>query len=176
MMYHNLLLFSRLRIMHIVVGNYRAEPEQTPYTGSCQREVGLATGWADGGTDATGLAVERSCCHRSASSKRLRAASPAIPNGIAGEPPAGLMACTSVKTPLGVIWTIILMGGSVKYRLPSGPAVIACGWALAVGTVNSVITPLVVTRPMMLSNLLTNHRLPSGPVVMSLGSFGPVTG
>src|SRR5215470_16124069 len=37
-----------------------------PYTGSCQREVGLATGWADGSTDATGLAVERSCCHRSA--------------------------------------------------------------------------------------------------------------
>src|SRR5215471_48344 len=41
----------------------------TPYTGLCQREVGLATGWADCGTDATGLAVVRSCCHRSASSK-----------------------------------------------------------------------------------------------------------
>src|SRR5215831_6174017 len=90
--------------------------------------------------------------------------------------PAGLIACTSVKTPLGVIRTIILMGGSVKYRFPSGPAVIACGWALAVGTVNSVSTPLVVTRPMMLSNLLTNHRLSSGPVVMLMGPFGPVTG
>src|SRR5213594_3667238 len=90
--------------------------------------------------------------------------------------PAGFIVCTSVKTPLGVICTILLMGGSVKYRLPSGPAVISCGWALAVGTVNSVIAPLVVTRPMIFSNLLTNHKLPSGPVVMAMGSFGPVTG
>src|SRR5215831_3557155 len=95
--------------------------------------------------------------------QRLRAASPAIPNGIAGRPPAGLMACTSVKTPWGVIWTIILMGGSVKYRFPSGPAVIACGWALAVGTVNSVIPPLVVTRPMMFSNLAQTQHLNHEP-------------
>src|SRR5690242_17839350 len=30
MMYHNLLLFSHLRIMCIVGGNYHADPEQTP--------------------------------------------------------------------------------------------------------------------------------------------------
>src|ERR1041384_1094387 len=102
--------------------------------------------------------------------QRLRAEPLAMAQGLP------LIACTSVKIPSGVIFTILLMGGSVKYKLPSGPAVISCGWAFAVGTVNSVMTPLVVTRPMMFSNLLTNHRLPSGPVVIAMGSSGPVTG
>jgi hypothetical protein len=32
MMCHNLLLFNHLRIISIVVGNYRKHPEQTPYS------------------------------------------------------------------------------------------------------------------------------------------------
>src|SRR3989442_3424932 len=61
---------------------------------------------------------------------------------------------------------------SVNQRLPSGPAVIRSGEALAVGRGNSVIVvPGGVMRPMFSAKDSVNHKFPSGPVVMPCGSL-----
>jgi hypothetical protein len=78
----------------------------------------------------------------------------------------------SVMVPVGVIlpifdWVAPGIPGSVNRRLPSEPAAMLCGRALAVGIGNSVIVPLVVMRPILLPVCSTNHRLPSGPSVIS---------
>src|SRR5437762_2884605 len=66
---------------------------------------------------------------------------------------------------------ILLLLTSVNQRLPSGPAVIPPGQALAVGAVKSVAVPAAVMRPMLPLTLLpsVNQRLPSAPAVIRLG-------
>ena len=76
----------------------------------------------------------------------------------------------SVIVPVGVIRPIRPgLSDSVNHRLPSGPAVIALGWLLAVRpVVNSVIVPVGVIRPIRPGLLdSVNHRLPSGPAVIA---------
>ena len=58
----------------------------------------------------------------------------------------------------------------MNQRLPSGPAVIPMGWALAVGTGNSVmawVAGLII--PILLPHASVNQRLPSGPAVIPSG-------
>ena len=60
---------------------------------------------------------------------------------------------------------------SVNQRLPSGPAVIPSGSALAVGTANSVMAWVVgLIIPIWLALYSVNQRLPSGPAVIPSGS------
>ena len=61
---------------------------------------------------------------------------------------------------------------SVNQRLPSAPATISEGAALARMPVeNSVMTPAVVIRPIRLPSCSANQRLPSGPRVIPSGEL-----
>jgi hypothetical protein len=73
-------------------------------------------------------------------------------------------------TPAGVMRPILLAPNSVNHRLPSGPAAMSTGRALAVMPApNSVTTPDGVMRPIRLPLNSVNHRLPSGPAAMPSG-------
>src|SRR5262249_30471392 len=71
--------------------------------------------------------------------------------------------------PLVVMRPILLPLFSVNQRLPSGPDVIANGWLLTVGTINSVMAPFVVMRAILSVACSVNQRLPSGPDVICWG-------
>src|SRR5215468_667220 len=75
----------------------------------------------------------------------------------------------SVTPPDVVSLAILLLSKSVSQRFPSGPAAIASGSALAVGSTKSVNPPEVVIRPILLTPGSVNQRLPSGPTAMLLG-------
>src|ERR1700758_4942394 len=72
----------------------------------------------------------------------------------------------SVITPAVVIRPILLPAFSTNHRLPSGPAVIPSGDALAVGIGYSVIVPDVVMRPILFADRSVNQRAPSGPAAI----------
>jgi hypothetical protein len=59
---------------------------------------------------------------------------------------------------------------SVNQRAPSGPVVMAPGYACVVGIRNSEIDPLVVIRPIWFPSNSVNQRAPSGPLVIAQGS------
>src|SRR4029077_8368116 len=60
--------------------------------------------------------------------------------------------------------------------LPSGPVVIAVGWALGVGIANSLTTPAGVIRPILSAAVSVKKRLPSGPLVIPVVSLAAGTG
>src|ERR1700682_6518735 len=60
---------------------------------------------------------------------------------------------------------------SVNQRLPSGPAAIPDGLALAVGTGYSVTTPAVVTLATLLPRDWVSQRLPPRPAAMPAGKL-----
>lgn len=63
----------------------------------------------------------------------------------------------------------ILFTSSANQRAPSGPVVIPCGRAFAVGRPYSLISPFVLIFPILLPRLSTNPRAPSGPEVTPTG-------
>src|SRR5262245_37720131 len=64
--------------------------------------------------------------------------------------------------------TVLLLGGCVNQRLPSGPAVMRVGVVPGVMPAeNSVTTPVGVIRPILFASV--NQRLPSGPRVIPTG-------
>lgn len=60
---------------------------------------------------------------------------------------------------------------SVNHSAPSGPAVMLCGSAFAVGIGNSVNTPAVVSRPIWPALTSVNQIAPSGPAQIPLGKL-----
>ena len=65
----------------------------------------------------------------------------------------------------------------MNQRLPSGPAVIHLGPALAVGMVNSVMASVVgLISPIVSAPGSVNQMLPSGPAVIPPGYVGPRRG
>ena len=79
----------------------------------------------------------------------------------------------SVITPAVVIRPILLPNCSVNHSALSGPLVMCCTSAFAVGTAYSVITPAVVMRPILLPATPTspNQSAPSGPAVIPSGAL-----
>src|SRR5260221_13071601 len=86
-----------------------------------------------------------------------------MPNGLL----AGVGIGNSMNIPVGVTRPILLpaLVCSVNQRLPSGPAVMAKGPPVAVGTTYSVNIPAGVTFAMRLPTGSLNHRLPPAPAV-----------
>src|SRR5207248_4417399 len=80
---------------------------------------------------------------------------------------------SSVMTPVGVIRPIFPTPGTiVNHRFPSGPTVIAHGWARP-GTDHSLIDPSGVIRPTLpppAGRKTVYQTLPSGPATASWGN------
>src|SRR3954447_13055053 len=67
----------------------------------------------------------------------------------------------------GLIIPILATLSSVNQRLPSGPAVIPRGSAMAVGTANSVMAPVAeLIIPILSERSSVNQSLPSGPAAI----------
>jgi hypothetical protein len=80
-----------------------------------------------------------------------------------GRLPAVIPAGNSVIAPVGAIRPTLLPSRSVNQTLPSEPAVIPRGIALAVGMVNSLIVPFGVMRPILFTAVLDESQIAIGP-------------